>query len=354
MMHIKSIREFSCRPDTPMRDVLARFNDLSHPLHVVIDESGRLVGTLTDGDIRRALLKGATIDDPVSVAVHKGATAGRAGDAGNAALLRSVPFLPVLNKDNVVVEILVSQRGASTISTALIMAGGLGERLGSRTQSVPKPLLPIGGKPILEHIVARLEDINVGDIYVSAHYLADKIESYVAGRSSRSNIRVIRENERLGTAGAVAAVPENGEAPLLVINGDVLTQTDFVALAEFHQSHGYDATLAVARYDIQVPFGVVRSDEQGLFCGVEEKPTFHHFVAAGIYYLAPQMRALASPNKPLDMPELLNMGRSIGLRIGLFPIHEYWIDVGRPNDLETAERDHSADRPVPLSTKASS
>jgi dTDP-glucose pyrophosphorylase len=353
-MRIKSIREFACRPSAPMREVLARFNDLSHPLHVVLDEDGRLVGTLTDGDIRRALLKGATLDDPVSVAVYKNATVGHVDDVANATLLRSVPFLPVLNEDGIVVEILVNQRGASMIVTALIMAGGLGERLGSKTQALPKPLLPVGGKPILEHIVARLEDINVGDIYVSAHYLADKIESYVAGRNSRSNIRVIRESEKLGTAGAVAAIPPNGDAPLLVINGDVLTQTDFVAMAEFHQLHGYDATLAVARYDVEIPFGVVRSDEQGLFEGIDEKPAYHHFVAAGIYYLAPQIRALASPNKPIDMPELLNLGRSIGLRIGLFPIHEYWIDVGRPRDLEAAEKDHAVDRTVPLSTKVSS
>ena len=353
-MRIKSIGAFACRPDTPMREILARFNDLSHPLHVVLDDGGRLVGTLTDGDIRRALLKGATLDDPVSVAVHKDAIVGRVGDAGVAALLRSVPFLPVLNKDDVVVEILVGQRGASTIATALVMAGGLGERLGSRTQSVPKPLLPVGGKPILEHIIARLEDINVGDIFVSAHYLADKIESYIADRNSRSNIRVIRESERLGTAGAVAAIPANGDTPLLVINGDVLTQTDFVAMAEFHHLHDYDATLAVARYDVEVPFGVVRSDEQGLFMGIDEKPAYHHFVAAGIYYLAPQIRALASPNKPIYMPELLNLGRSIGLRIGLFPIHEYWIDVGRPHDLDAAERDHAADRATPLAKKVTS
>ena len=138
-----------------------------------------------------------------------------------------------------------------------------------------------------------------------------------------------------------------------MINGDVMTQIDFVAMAEFHQLHGYDATLAVARYEIEVPFGVVRSDENGLFAGIDEKPAYHHFVAAGIYYLAPQIRALAPLNRPIDMPELLNLGRSIGLRIGLFPIHEYWIDVGRPHDLEAAERDHAVEPGTPKAAKAS-
>lgn len=347
VVRIKAIREFACDAATPLRQVLARFNELSHPLHVVLDAQGKLVGTLTDGDVRRALLKGASLDDPVSVAVHSPAVTGKNDDeAENAALLRSVPFLPIVDGRGVVVELLLAQRNGSGISTALIMAGGLGTRLGARTRSLPKPLLPVGGKPILEHILARLEAIKAEDIYVSVHYLADRIESYLASRPSKTAVRLIRENRKLGTAGAIGALPPDASSPLLVVNGDILTQTDFLALADFHKRHGYDATLAVARYDVEVPFGVVRRDEAGLFAGIEEKPAYHHFVAAGIYYLSPQFRALVTPNKPLDMPELLNLGRAVGLKIGLFPIHEYWIDVGRPRDLESAELHHAATLPA--------
>ena len=210
-------------------------------------------------------------------------------------------------------------------------------RLGERTKNTPKPLLPVGDQPILERILSNLEDAGVENIYVSVHYLADQIKSFLEARHSEASLRVIEESEMLGTAGAVGLLSSKLSHPVLVINGDLVTQVNFLSLNHFHWRHGHDASVAVAQHETQVPFGVVRKDKDGLFLNIEEKPVVRNFVAAGIYYLSPEFCALVPKNHPSDMPELLNRGREIGLKVGLFPIHESWIDVGRPDDLRRAD-----------------
>ena len=222
------------------------------------------------------------------------------------------------------------------------MAGGFGRRLGERTLKTPKPLLPVGGRPVLDHLLERLEKAGIGNIHISLHYYADKIRSYIAARDNKAKFSFVEEETPLGTAGALARLLPRPSAPVLVMNGDVLTNVDFGALHDFHIRHGFDATVGVARYEVEVPFGVVRYGDDGLFAGIDEKPLISSFIAAGIYYLSPEFVALVPNNRPMDMPELLNLGRGIGLRIGVFPIHEYWTDIGRPDDLERAEDCHRA------------
>ena len=154
---------------------------------------------------------------------------------------------------------------------------------------------------------------------------------------------VIREEISLGTAGALSLLPRQIDGPVLVINGDVLTKLDLGALDYYHHTHGHDGTIAVSPYRVAVPYGVIRQDEKGIFQRIDEKPTLTYFVAAGIYMLGPEFCRLVPPKTRIDMPELLNLGRAAGLKIGLFPIHEYWVDVGRPDDLDAANRDHKAE-----------
>ena len=167
-----------------------------------------------------------------------------------------------------------------------------------------------------------------------------QISRFVETRANRARIRMIEESEPLGTAGALGHIDADGQAPILVINGDVITSVDLVALHDFHIGDALDATIGVARYDIEVPFGVVRSNEEGLFEGIDEKPRISKFVAAGVYYLSAEIAALVAKDRPLDMPDLLNQSKNEGLKIGIFPIHEYWTDVGRLADLEAAVADH--------------
>lgn len=347
MIVITDFDRHACDPETPIREVLARIDRSRYLFQVVVDDTGRLRGTVTDGDIRRAMLHGVGLDAPARACMQTRPVVGRTGDDdANYGKLHhtgsSRAFLPVVDDEGILREIHVAKSGREPrIHTALVMAGGPGTRLGDRTRNTPKPLLPVGGRPILDHVLEGLEASGVGTILVSVHYLAEKIESFLRERPSPARIDVVHEPSRLGTAGAIGRLGAQAtRGPLLVINGDVLTQVDYAALHEFHVRHGHDATVGVARYEIDVPFGVVRYGDDGLFAGIEEKPRITNFIAAGVYYLSPQFVGLVPEERPIDMPELLNLGREIGLRIGLFPIHEYWTDLGRPDDLERAENRH--------------
>lgn len=331
-------------PDLPVRQVLARLNQTPDLFQLVIDAEARLLGTVTDGDIRRALLRGATLDDKAETCMHRAPATGRVGDeTGNlrklAALRSVVPFLPLVDAAGRLKGVLVRRRGAAAGPVALVMAGGRGRRLGDRTRETPKPLVSVAGKPMIEHVLARIEAAGTTEIYVSAHYLADQIEAFCRERTGPARLTLLRETAPAGTAGAVALLPRGIEGDVLVINGDVLTEIDLRAFAEFHREQGHDASLAAAHHEVRIPYGVVRAEPDGSFQGIEEKPRLRHFVAAGIYLLGPRLRALAPADRRIDMPDLLNLGREAGLGIGVFPIHEYWRDVGRPDDLEAAERD---------------
>lgn len=330
-------------------DVLARLNATEHLFQLVVDPAGKLCGTVTDGDIRRALLRGFTLESNILDCLNSEYTSGRVGeDARNAALLgsgsRLLNFLPVVNDSGKVVEVLVGVPVKESVGQALVMAGGFGRRLGTHTHKRPKPLVQVGDRPILEYVLSGLEEAAVPSIFVSVHHFADQIVGYLDNRPNRAKIKVLREQIPLGTAGALSLLPTDIAGPILIVNGDVITRADFPALKSFHDKHGYDATIGVAKHDFDIPFGVVQHDEDGLFSGIDEKPSYSYFIAAGIYYLSPEFIRLVSKDTRLDMPALLNMGRKIGLKIGVFPIHEYWADVGRPTDLEKANMEHD---PVP-------
>ena len=202
---------------------------------------------------------------------------------------------------------------------------------------MPKPLLPLRGKPILEHVLLQLEDAAVPQIYVSVHYLHEKIEAFVQNRDNRARIDLVHETDLRGTAGALALLPKRLAEPILVMNGDIITDVNLPAMARFHEEHGNDATIGITTYACEIPFGVVRHDERGAFAGIDEKPTKRFPVLAGIYILSPSAVAITPRDRRIDMPDLLMMGMEMGLRIGTFPIHEYWIDVGQPHDFATAE-----------------
>ncbi|MEM8970666.1 MAG: sugar phosphate nucleotidyltransferase [Pseudomonadota bacterium] len=331
-------------PNTSVRVLLERLSSGNEPFQIVLDNDGRVIGTITDGDVRRAILNGMALEDSVVSCLNTSPTIGKIGDeTQNSRLLRRLkglrPFLPLIDENQKLREVLVAEPKTSQSSVALIMAGGFGKRLGERTRNIPKPLLPVGGQPILEHIVSAIEAAGVGTIHVSVHYLADQIKTFFDARGSVAEILFIEEEAPLGTAGALSYLPSSSASgPILVVNGDLITDVNYSALHEFYVRHNLDAAVCVARYDIQLPYGVVRYDESGVFAGIDEKPQISNFVAAGIYYLGSEFLALVKPGERLDMPDLLMMGRNIGLKIGLFPIHEMWTDVGRPEDLAAADQ----------------
>ena len=346
MIRLSNFADYRSSVNDSIRDVLERINASPYLFQVITSEDGRLAGTVTDGDLRRAILSDVSLNDPAGICMNMKPVTGSVSDPeGNQLKLSKLyghaAFLPILNDDGTVAEILVGQRGKTTMTTALVMAGGAGKRLGERTRHMPKPLLPVGGKPMLEHILTQLEQNGIDRIFVSVQHFSEQIRAFTDARKSTACIELLEEQKPLGTAGALSNLPGTHKGSTLVINGDVLTKTDLSAMVSFHERHAYDATIAIANYDVEVPFGVVRQTEDGMFSKIDEKPHINHFIAAGIYILSAEFLSLVPPEQYMDMPHLLNLGKNIGLRIGLFPIHEYWIDIGRPDDLTTAENDYS-------------
>lgn len=342
MITITDFAAHVCHAGTPIRDVLARIDASPYLFQIVLSEHGQLLGTVTDGDIRRAMLQGGDLEDVAARCMQTTPTSGALGEAiRNRELLANLgsarAFLPILDPDGIVREILVAAEGPG-IGSAIVMAGGAGRRLGERTKSTPKPLLDVGGRPILDHVLTSLESAGIKRILVSVHYLGEQIEKFLGVRSNQADIDIVWEPAPLGTAGALGLLGDRTpNETTLVVNGDLITGVDFGALHEFHARHGFDGTVAVAKFDVDIPFGVIRYSEDGLFDSIEEKPRISSFVAAGVYYLSPEYFPLVSQGRSMDMPELLNSGKGIGLQTGLFPIHEYWTDVGRPDDLASAD-----------------
>jgi CBS domain-containing protein len=340
------------RPTDSIRAVLERINASAHLFQLVVDDEGRLLGTITDGDVRRAMLRGLSLDGPASSCLQPAPKFGVVGqDDENLRILGSVPrreqFLPLVDDTHHVREILV-RSPSDGIFTALVMAGGPGTRLGERTRTKPKPLLDVGGRPILDRVLEGIESAGVQRITIAVHYLAEQLEDFVAKRRNTAVIDVVREPIRLGTAGALGLLDPIivGSSPILVVNGDLVTRVDFRALHDFHVRHGNDGTIGVATYRTDIPFGVVRHNAEGQFERIDEKPQLSHFVAAGVYYVGPQFLALVPKNQPCDMPHLLNQGSGIGLTIGLCPIHEQWADIGRPADFEAIEAEFQRQQPL--------
>lgn len=342
MRELENIEPQLVAANVSLRDVLTRLNDSLFQFLLVVDEARHLIGTVTDGDIRRSILRGVTLDEPISGVMFREPKATRRGAEDFELLLREVPFVPVLDERNSVVSVVLRGDPPEEIEEAVIMAGGLGSRLGKLTESTPKPLLAVGGKPILGRIIDRLEASGVRRVWIAVNHLAEQVESFIATRKNIASIDFLREDERLGTAGALSLLPKSADGPVLIMNGDVLTNIDLGALLSFHRLHNHDGTIAVAQHQVRLPFGVVKHDSTGGFLSLEEKPLISHFVAAGVYLFTREILGLSGSKGRQDMPDLINHAKDIGLGVGLFPIHEYWADVGRPEDLVAAER-HYAD-----------
>ena len=331
-----------CRADVPIREVIRRI-DASTPLlfQIILDPDGRVLGAVTDGDIRRGFARGLQLEDPVESCMRTSPMLGETGnDPHNARILHGRRFLPVCDENGLFDHILVEQIGPRRAHRALVMAGGFGTRLGDRTKDTPKPLLSVGGKPILDHILERLEDYGIEKVDISVHYLSDQIRRFVEERDNRCAISILEEQEPLGTAGCLGLVDQTSVDPILMLNADVLTAVDLNALVEHHLRLGCDGTIAASRYEYKVPYGVLRFDDADTLQGIEEKPTFYHLVAAGIYYLAPSIVRMVPRESRIDMPELLERAVAHDLKLTVFPVHEYWSDVGHPADLEDADAFH--------------
>ncbi len=314
---------------------------------LVVDAERRLVGTITDGDLRRAFLRGLSLDsgldgvtnpDPVTAGPNDepAATLRRMTEAG----IHRVPRIDAGGR----VTGLVLREDLATPSRldnwVVLMAGGLGLRLRPMTEFTPKPLLKVGRKPLLENTLETLAAAGFRTVFISVNYLAEKIRAHFGdGGRWGVTIRYLEETEPLGTAGALGLLPTPPTRPFIVMNGDLLTNIDYRSLIDYHHDQGAAATLCVREYDFQVPFGVVRLDGQRV-AGIVEKPSQSMYVNAGIYVLDPRMLDLMAAGRPADMPDLVARAIERRWEVAAFPVREYWLDIGRVDDFLRAEAEY--------------
>lgn len=334
------------KPDQPIRDALELIDRESLRIALVVDEQLHLLGVITDGDVRRGLLKNLTLFSPVKDIMNTNPLTAKLG-TGRKELVKfmeqeqllAVPLL----KNGVVAGLETLQRVgafAKYQNPVFLMAGGFGTRLKPLTDNCPKPLLKVGDKPILEILLRSFIKVGFVNFYISTHYLPEMIREYFGdGSKWNVNITYVHEEIPLGTGGALGLLPaEMPDLPLIMINGDVLTNVDFERVLEFHNKHNAAATMCVRDYEYQVPFGVVNGDGNKIISMVE-KPVQRFFVNAGIYVVSPRVRHSVLQNKRIDMPTLLEQFIAFKEEVMMFPIHEYWLDIGRVEDYQRAQSD---------------
>ena len=321
---------------------------------IIVDAQRRLAATITDGDIRRGVLAGAVLDQPVDTLLDAKAsmythpTTAPLGTPDRVMLQlmqrAKVRHLPLLDAEQRVAGlILIDDLAPQPFPEAVIMAGGFGKRLAPLTTQTPKPMLPVGDRPLMELTIEQLRKAGIGRVNVTTHYLSQQITDHFGdGSDFGVELNYVTEDRPFGTAGALALM-DQPDQPLLVINGDILTRVDFRAMIEFHRQHQADATVGVRRYEIQVPYGVVECDGAAVRA-LQEKPSLRFFVNAGIYLLEPSVLRFVPEGRRYDMTDLIDRLVSERCRVVSFPVLEYWLDIGRLDDYQRAQEDHKNGR----------
>ena len=331
------------KPSANALEALKVIDNGAAQIALVVDEQQRLVGTLTDGDIRRGLLHGETLEAKAERLMNRNFRCVRCSD--DKALILEIMRrevlrqIPVLDEQGRVVELLLLQdilNSQKFSNSVVIMAGGKGTRLRPYTEHCPKPMLPVGDKPMLEILLEQCITSGFQTFYFSVNYLKEQIIDYFEDGSRWGvSIQYLVEKKPLGTAGSLHLLPDSLKDPFLVLNGDVLTHLNPSQLLDFHTDHKAQATLCVREHDVTIPFGVVQVNGV-LLSGFEEKPSYKHLVNAGVYVIDPMLLPLLPSNEFMDMPTFLIKAKQASHRVAVCPIHEYWIDVGRPESLQKA------------------
>ncbi len=315
---------------------------------LVVDVNKKLLGTVTDGDVRRGLLRGLTLEAKVAEIMNPTPTTASENDDPREVLEQAIPRaihqVPVVSREGVVLGLITESdlfQQEVTSTPVVLMAGGKGVRLYPLTVETPKPMLKIGDTPILEIIIRKLHAQGFRNIYISVNYLAEKIEEHIKdGAWLGVNVTYLYEDKPLGTAGAMGQLRGKLEEPFVVMNSDLLTNVDFRQLVRFHKKTGAKATLGVREYSFQIPYGVVNIEGTEV-TSISEKPLHRSMVSAGIYTLDSWALELVPEGEYCDMPTLLEKVRADGEKVSAFPIHESWLDIGRHDDLDEARNNHA-------------
>ena len=326
-----------------IKEVIDLLNKVALRIALITDESNILIGTISDGDVRRGLLAGLSLDSQIESIIKRNPIVVSPELSREKVIqimtTNKIQQIPIINNRNEVIGLHLWD-GLDTISNYenlfVIMAGGKGSRLRPKTIDSPKPLLQLAGKPILEHIIDRAKIYGFKNFIISIHYLGHMIQDYFGdGQKFGVKIRYLRESTPLGTVGALSLLDPKPNSAFIVTNGDVVTDVNYAEMLKFHQENNASATMAVKKYEWQNPFGVVQT--QGFeITDFIEKPITRSYINAGIYVLEPSTLKYLKDSEICDMPTLLDRLKEDSKRLIAFPIHEPWIDIGRPEDLKKA------------------
>ena len=341
-------RDSIVKINTPIKIAIERLNKVGIKIALVLDENFRLLGTISDGDFRRGMLSGLTLEDTVEKIMNKNPRTVNEGTSRLEILKlmndTKILQIPIVDRNNFVIglhlwdDISVQAKYSNIM---VIMAGGKGSRLHPQTENRPKPMLLVAGIPILEHIIKRARSQGFNHFIIAINYLGQIIEDYFKdGHKFGVKIEYLHEDVPLGTAGALSLLSHKPERAFIVTNGDVITDINYSDFLEYHTVQNAAATVAVHTHEFQIPYGVVQIN--GLEVeSYEEKPIVSSLINAGVYALDPDILDLITEPKFRDMPELLDISRDLKKKVIVYPLHESWIDIGRPIDLEIANKNNS-------------
>lgn len=347
---MKNWKELLLKSTDSIQQALRAIDAAGSQLAMVVSDEGRLLGVLTDGNIRRGLLAGYALAEPVHTVMNAAPTVVSPEMQASAALRlmqeRDFSHLPVVDASGILVACW-SRKGLQAETTCespvVLMAGGLGSRLGELTANCPKPMLKVGGKPILEIILHSFIDCGFRNFFFSVNYRAEIIENYFSdGAHWGVSIRYLREEKPLGTAGALSLLPDVMAQPVVVMNGDILTRLNPRLLLEAHSARNAAATMVIRKHEMQIPYGVVRCTPEGRLAGIDEKPLLPFAISAGINVFSPEALAYIPRGSFFDIPDLFTTLLAKDKAVAVYETDEYWIDIGRESDYNQADKDFAA------------
>jgi dTDP-glucose pyrophosphorylase/predicted transcriptional regulator len=347
---MKNYKNILVTPNSTIREVLKIIDSGAMQIAIVVDEEEKLLGTVTDGDIRRGLLNNLTLDNNIDNIIFKTPTVCKLEDTKEkileVAVEKKLYQIPIVDKYGKLVGIeevdeLLKQK--TKTNKVVLMVGGLGTRLRPLTENIPKPMLKVGNKPILETIILNFKKYGFINIVLCVSYKSKIIENYFKdGSEFGVKIEYVHENKRMGTAGALSLLKSKPEEPFFVMNGDLLTNINFEHLFSQHIDNKSSATMCLRKYDYNIPFGVVNIDEKSKITNIKEKPQYNYFINAGIYLINPSTLDYIPKKQFFDMPSLFEILIKNGIICDSYTIKEYWLDIGRLSDYEKANYEYSS------------
>jgi len=333
--------------NTPIKVAIEQLNRVGIKIALVLDDKNKLLGTISDGDFRRGMLKGLSLEDTVEKIMNKNPRSVSEG-TGRSEILKlmndtKILQIPIVDKNNYLIGLHLWDNvsiHAQYSNIMVIMAGGKGSRLHPQTENRPKPMLLVAGLPILEHIIKRAKNQGFNHFIIAVNYLGQVIEDYFKdGQKFGVKIEYLHEDAPLGTAGALSLLSDKPEKAFIVTNGDVITDINYSDFLDYHTVQNAAATVAVHTHEFQIPYGVLKINDLEVE-SYEEKPIVSSLINAGVYALEPDVLDLIREIKFRDMPEILEISRNLRKKVIVYPLHESWIDIGRPIDLENANKNN--------------